>query len=356
MHGLHTYTLINGPLPRLPSPSTETTTRVAGTNMVSYPKDLRARCVEAYYWCHGDTGAAVQRLKVRWREHWGPVPKRLARLITGTVQRFERAYTLDDAPRSGRPRLLSEKDLNALTTAIKRGYTVSVRHQGQHVDHTERKWFTSMKEAAAHLPLVRTTLGRLRMDTNELLAYLRKYDRDLGWSTLDCKAARSPAQCQTRQRMARKLYRRVTADPSLLDRLVFADAGSIMLTSKSKLPTKVLCDVREAGVHSVLHTPSVAGGKPIYLRFYVAVSGKKGPLCIYLYTGTTQLKRRYVGLRAPPLGGFKVGVTLGCWGPATCIPCCRCARMHRAGVVAARSAMRAPRPGRAHRGRRAARS
>ena len=52
--------------------------------------------------------------------------------------------------------------------------------------------------------------------------------------------------------------------------------------------------------------PLPAGNKKIRLCFYIVLNPKHGGICIYLTTGTTDLKRRYVNIPGDTKAKFKV--------------------------------------------------
>lgn len=286
-------------------------------NMPHYPVALRVWCVIAYGLCLQHQFAPVAAaawLDAHWEDEWGTPPPDLAKLIRRTVQTFKDTGSVHDRPRSGRPHLLPGDEADRAIALIKQGYTVSWRPPGARENQTEHKYFTSMRQAADHIPLLRAMCGKYQLTTNELLRHLRKRDPHLVWRRQDFKLEFTRKQLSERQRAAAKGLQMWSTIPDLASRLVYLDAGSVLLCNGDEAHSKVLCDAHDEGIHSVLPSRCVPKGQKITVRFYVAVCAKTGALCIYFYTGTTDQQHLYRGLRTPPANGFQVGVTALRWG------------------------------------------
>lgn len=285
--------------------------------MAHYEDSWRIKAVLLYGKYAGEkdaAAAAAHHLRRMWGEECPHSHKALSMFVTRTVQTFKATGSVHDRPVPGRPHKLTAAELQEGCDIIKQGYTSRWRPRGCHEWREEHKWFTSMREACMHSERLRYLCGKYMLDTDALLRHLRNHDSSLVWRRLDFKASFTPDDCKERQSCAREQLGMRAADPTLVRRIVHLDAGSLILCAKSDVSPKVLCDAHDEGVHSVLPHPSVPSGKPIKLRFYVAVCAVTGALCLVFYSGTTGLKRTQVQGRPLPSKGFKVSITIMGWG------------------------------------------
>lgn len=274
---------------------------------------LSARVLAAH--CYGmttvanlDLDAAAELLAKHWKKSMGPLPKQPQEFIKRHGEKFERSGTVADAPRSGRPLVLTRRQGKTAAEEFAAGVTdLTPRVKGE-PPVEERHGFTSISNALQRSPKLRAIKAESGVTARTLLRRILKVNPKIKKRPRDKKAAKSAEERRLRQSGAKAWLGRSKINRwQWTKNLVFFDEGCIEVELGPKLQLREYFDENDDAWKTVLAHPliNVIGG--IKLWFYIAVNAVVGAVCIYLTTGTTDLRRRYVGEFPEPPDGFEVG-------------------------------------------------
>lgn len=284
-------------------------------------KRARAHAVNCYAEAKQDVSAAAALLVKRWPKGVGSPPKQPREFIIRHATKFNATFTIDDAPRSDRPKKLSKAQRAKAAKLFAAGYVESVQRVRGEPPREEAHGFKSIKDALQRSAPLRKIKTKCEVSPKTLLRDIHKANPKIKKHPRDRKAAKSEKDRRKRQGGAKAwLGRSKNRRWRWTKSLVFLDEGCIEVERGPKRQGgEYFDDTSDVWRYTLAHPlVKVKGG--IKLWFYIAVNAVAGAVCIYFTTGTTDLKRLYVGQFEDPPGGFEVG-SRGCaWGSSRLKP------------------------------------
>jgi transposase len=188
--------------------------------------------------------------------------------------RFSETGTVKNAPKAGRPHKLLREQLQHCCTVFKKGYN----------DNGKYKPFLSINHALACVQYLKTICNEYEILPKDLLAMMRRFDKNLKKRRLHFRGPFSQKIKQARVQIARTLYYK---PKQYFDRVFWIDAKKIHV-----VPGGVSGWVDAAAEDYVIEdkrcTHGSASGKK--MQFYCCVNAMVGPVCMVYVTGTTGLK------------------------------------------------------------------
>lgn len=238
--------------------------------------------------------------------------------------------TLEDAARSGRPRLLSLEEAQRAAAFVKKGrwVKVKVKKGTQH----RLVYFTSIQDAVDHTPELKKIIDDNQISVAQLRAAMHAADPDLVRRRITFKRALSKEEKEERVKTAQQLIQEYERDPSFLQNMIFIDETSIVLQGGGHEHVAVWCDKHDVDFNDVCPLPIGHKQEPTKVHVIAAVSAhpafkaNNGLVYVDFTTGTSHIHRRHNkrmdGSTRVPDYNYQVGVLLGCYkGVNTQIPC-----------------------------------
>lgn len=149
-------------------------------------------------------------------------------------------YTLEDAARSGRPRLLSLEEAQRAAAFVKKGRWVKVK--ARKGTHHRLVYFTSIQDAVDHTPELKKILDDNQISVAQLRAAMHAADPDLVRRRITFKCALSKEEKEARVKTAQELIQQYERDTSFLQNMIFIDETSIVLQGGGHEHVAVWCD------------------------------------------------------------------------------------------------------------------
>ena len=266
-----------------------------------YTVQQRIMFVKCLLLCGLAIPKAVARLHSEWPTRWSTPPPYPEAIMQRWLKTFEETGSVADRPRPGRPKKLTDAKARAAAKIFKEGYEVVNFYNKRQTGIFERMYDTSINEACDREPRLQQYCDEFKITRQHLLQRMKQADPNLVRRRLDVREPLSPAQCKERQKQAQLWLKEYEKDgDAWLNRLVFLDESTFLVSDVKRRLPKVWCDAHDDNVRSVIHLENLLEKKDIKIRFYIAVSPKFGPLMIYPTTGTTNIVRRYPNVAPPP--------------------------------------------------------
>lgn len=209
-------------------------------------------------------------------------------------QRFTTTGQLTDAPRSGRPRKISDAVALEAATIIGKGYVVQ-KPLGRHYV-LEHKYFSSVAEAVQHNATLKNMLTVLNATPGQLLTAMHRAVPDLVYRRVSFRHQLTVAEKAKRVTVSSDLLARHQSDPTLLQRMVFIDETTIQTHGLKRDHIQVWVNNSDTSFRDYHGVPGKSWD-PVKAHVIAAVSShpfyaRKGGL-VYMdfTTGTTAIKR-----------------------------------------------------------------
>jgi len=211
-----------------------------------------------------------------------------------------------EADRTGRePQFTSEDALN-VASILKAGKKGHMMRGGQKVDRLV--YYTSMDQAIREDPELQQLQHKYNASAAQMLAAAKHHDPDLVRRTVTYHPDFTAEQLADRSNKAADLLSMMPADPTarqhLLDRFMWADEASILLTDMNLDRVKVWCSKANFALQDIVSLPKMQGQKDCKVRFFIVVTSHpsfadQGGVVYWEYTsGTDNIKRRNNALGA----------------------------------------------------------
>ena len=206
-------------------------------------------------------------------------------------------YTLEDAARSGRPRLLSLKEAQRAADFVKKGRWVKVK--ARKGTHHRLVYFTSIQDAVDHTPELQKILEDNQISVAQLRAAMHAADPDLVRRRITFKRALSKEEKEERVKTAQELIQQYERDPSFLQNMIFIDETSIVLQGGGHEHVAVWCDKHDVDFNDVCPLPIGHKQEPTKVHIIAAVSAhpafkaSNGLVYVDFTTGTSHIHRRH---------------------------------------------------------------
>ena len=206
-------------------------------------------------------------------------------------------YTLEDAARSGRPRLLSLEEAQRAAAFVKKGRWVKVK--ARKGTHHRLVYFTSIQDAVDHTPELQKILEDNQISVAQLRAAMHAADPDLVRRRIAFKRALSKEEKEERVKTAQELIQQYERDSSLLQNMIFIDETSIVLQGGGHEHVAVWCDKHDVDFNDVCPLPIGHKQEPTKVHIIAAVSAhpafkaSNGLVYVDFTTGTSHIHRRH---------------------------------------------------------------
>ena len=289
--------------------------------MPGYGTRARILAVNCYIEAKKDPAAAAELLAKCWPKGMGPLPRQPKEFIKRHAEKWARTGNVADAPRTGRPPKLTKAQAAKAAKVFGAGYTESVQRVRGEPPVEQRRGFGGIKDALRRSARLRAIKTRSGVSPKTLLRQVLRANPKIKKHPRDRKAAKSLMERQVRQSCAKEWLQRAKGGRwAWIKNLFFFDEGCIEVERGPKRRELEYFDEHSDSWRYTMAHPLVKVRGGIKLWFYIAVNAVAGPVCIYFTTGTTGLKRLYVGEFEDPPGGFEVG-SRGCaWGSSRLKP------------------------------------
>lgn len=241
---------------------------------VSLPPKWRMRLVRAYYLCNKRVGEAITRLRRLWPDADVPQRANLRALIRHWVDSFETRYSLEDAPRSGRPPKVPREQVLECSRRFKAGVIV---------DGELHHYYSSWAEALETDGYFAAVADMYCIRPKTLWGNMRHMDSDLGKLKEESKWPFSDAERCLRRRLAALHVAVSQHRPMELVTWIFLDEASLYVNRAAGRTVWV----SKGAEHPMLLTEEWRHSKKKKLKWYFAVNALLGLVGVYFTTGTT---------------------------------------------------------------------
>lgn len=226
---------------------------------------------------------------------------------------------LGDAPRSGREPVFSREDGLKVSSKLKGGKPGYMIMGGQKVPRLV--YYTSMAQAIREDPELQELQHKYKCTAAQMLAAAKHHDPDLVRRTVTYHPDFTAQQLADRSDKAAELLAMLPSDPvsrrHLLDRFMFGDEGSILLSDINLERLKVWCSKANFNLHDIVSLPQMQGQKDCKVRFFIVVSShpkfaEHGGVVYWEFTsGTDNIKRMHntMGQTNYEAYGYTVGAS-----------------------------------------------
>lgn len=245
----------------------------------------------------GKPNFAAAASTFRQVDHGGP-----AQLVHENLKTFCKRWwdnwrargNLQDAPRPGRQRIISQADAEMVATLLKQGYFAPVAAKG---GSTERLvGYTTIEQAIELNPQVRQIYEQYDCTPHQLWAAAHRADPDLGRKRICSKHMFSQDELQARFEFGRAQLQMLAKEPNYLQLLVFADESTTLLHGHDKQSVQVYCSKSSCTFADVCYfnDPQL---KMVKAHYYMAVTANTsfqpgGVVLFDFCTGTDDIHRR----------------------------------------------------------------
>jgi hypothetical protein len=212
---------------------------------------------------------------------------------------FKGQGSIEDMPRSGRPRIIHPDDARRAAAIVKRGKLVLENRRGSMVYH--RVHYTSIGEAVRQNAELQDIVRRLNVNHHQLLHAMHMADPSLVRRKIFFKHLFTPKELAARQKFAFECLCYLMFWPrhlgNFLEHIIFIDESSLAVNKFTKSDVFVWCDDADVCFRDVCPR-QLRKGPGIVVRFIVAVSAhpafahKGGVVYVELTSGTTDIQRR----------------------------------------------------------------
>jgi len=241
------------------------------------PARWRMRLVRAFYLCKKSVRQAANMLRRQWRGTAGEgvvTRPNLPKLIRRWVDAFETRYSLQDAPRPGRPCSVPEEQVMECSRRFKAGVIV---------DGEVHHYFSSWAEAVETDGYFAAVADMYGIEPETLWRHMRDADRDLTRLKEESKWPFSDFEKYMRVEYASVNLAFSQSRPAYLDTLVFLDEASLYVNRT----TGRTVWVSKSAEHPMLLTGDWRHSKRSKLKWYFAVNALLGLVGVFFTTGTT---------------------------------------------------------------------
>jgi hypothetical protein len=257
----------------------------------------------------------------QWESVFRTLPRcgkidRLDRFIKRWYSKWDKGnYTCKDDSRSGRPRLMDLLEAAQAANFVKKGRWVQIK-RGKKTFH-RLVYFTSIQDAVDHVPELQELIDRYGCTVEQLREALHAADPALKRRRITFKRALSNSEKQDRVQQSEQLLARYSADPSMLQRMVFIDETTIVLAGGNHDHVHAWCDAHDVNFADVCPLPIPDKKHPTKVHIIAAVSAHpafaatNGLVYVDFTTGTSHIHRRHNkrmdGSQAVPDYNYQVG-------------------------------------------------
>lgn len=179
-----------------------------------------------------------------------------------------------EAPRTGREPQFSSEDALTVASILKAGKKGHMMRGGQKVERLV--YYTSMGQAIREDPELQKLQQQYSATAAQMLAAAKHHDPDLVRRTVTYHPDFTPEQLADRSSKAADLLSSMPADSTerkaLLNRFMWVDEGSILLTDMNLDRVKVWCSKANFALQDIVSLPKMQGQKDVKVRFFIAVT------------------------------------------------------------------------------------
>lgn len=204
-----------------------------------------------------------------------------------------------DAPRPGRPVLISRQDALAASELLKKGKSLIKHVDGGTIQYIV--YFTTVNEAIRLLPQLKDIIDKYDVSAHQLYHAMKREDPYLERRSVVLRPAFTEQQKQGRISWCLDTLAQMgetTAEQAgFLARVVQVDEGKVSYTTKSKAHVRVYHDSREPMLHDYVCLPEVEGEEELSVHFVICVSphpgfaSTNGLVYFEFTTGTDYIRR-----------------------------------------------------------------
>jgi hypothetical protein len=236
--------------------------------------------------------AAIERLKNYCCAYGIATPTHPKVFITQWATRFVSTGGVDDAPRSGRPRIIPEEDAQQVATLLAEGYNP------QHTASTSQGPaqpsfpFKSFAEAILLNPIIGAIVSAYQASRRTWLQAIHNAMPSLGRRKLEYKKVLTPDNKAERMAVAQRHLARMKKHPRILETVVWIDCASVWIGNLNDVGYMHWCDTTAVKDRMPLKSNLVEGGKHIKLNFIAAVNARGGLVWLDFVSGTTEPVKR----------------------------------------------------------------
>jgi hypothetical protein len=221
--------------------------------------------------------AAFREQHQRWQEQFPDglppcgIPSHLKKFMQDWYNNFRGGNsTCEDAPKSGRTRVVPLDVATRAAEIVKKGHLVKVK-RGKHTCH-KLVYYPTIADAIADNAELKQILADQQCTPDQLREAMHSVDPTLVRRRVTFKRVLSPSEKADRVATAQKLLQRHANEPGFLDNMVFIDETSIVLFGEDKEALHVWCDKNDVHFHDVCPIPEHAKHKTVKVHLIAAVS------------------------------------------------------------------------------------
>jgi hypothetical protein len=214
-------------------------------------------------------------------------------------QNFLQHSNLKDAPRPGRPVIISKEDALAASELLKKGKSL-VRHiRGGISEYVV--YFTTVNEAIRLVPDLKAIMDKYNVSPHQLYLAMKREDPYLERRTVVLRPGFTQQQMLGRQVWCRdvvvEMGDTVPEQKAWWQDVVQMDEGKFTYTTKSKQHVRVYHDSREPLLCDFVRLPEVQGEQELSVHFVICVTPHpafvetNGLVYLEFTTGTDYIKR-----------------------------------------------------------------
>ena len=206
---------------------------------------------------------------------------------------------LGEAHRRGREPLFTEQDAKKVAEVLKGGKMGSMMRGGTRVPRLV--YWTSMNQALLESKELQEIQQQYNATPEQMLAAAKHWDPDLQRRTVTYHPDFSAAQLKDRIAKGAELLAYMPANASsrqqLLNRFMWGDEGSIMLSDLNLSRVQVWCSKANFNLQDIVSLPQMQGKRDCKVRFFIVVSShpafadQGGVVYWEFTTGTDHIRR-----------------------------------------------------------------